>query len=149
MKSLTTFSVSRGRTVKERTIIGRFAVFNLLVILSITKLDITFSDICNFLVTGIVICKMFFFVKWKTRWFVFYLSCRTITVISKMVLFLWSSQGDYVMNSYINWWKLLIFTWINTSMKDVSTKVNLFALRCSYLERFLKMPGRYRSLLNV
>ena len=34
-------------------------------------------------------------------------------------------------------------------MKDVSTKVNLFAVRCSYLEKFLKMPGTYGSLLNV
>ena len=46
-----------------RALTGGFAVFKLLVVLSITKLythDITFSDNCNFDLTGILICKMLF-----------------------------------------------------------------------------------------
>ena len=46
--------------------------------------------------------------------------------------FLWNSQGDYALNSYINWWILLISTCKNTSMKNISTKVNHF-----YSETFL------------
>ena len=52
----------KGRNLKRND----FAVFKLLVVLSITKFythDIKFSDIYNFLVTGILICKMHFFVK--------------------------------------------------------------------------------------
>ena len=61
-KSLTTFFDSREEVqLKGRTIIGGFAVFQLLVVHSVTKLstcDITFSDFCNSLDTGILICKM-------------------------------------------------------------------------------------------
>ena len=46
--------------------------------------------------------------------------------------FLWNSQGDYALNSYINWWKLLISTCKNSSMKNISTKINHF-----YSEIFL------------
>ena len=53
-KSLANFFVFREEgQLKESTLIGGFAVFKLLVVLSITKLymhDITFSDICKFLV---------------------------------------------------------------------------------------------------
>ena len=64
-KSLITFFVFREvGQLKGRTLIGGFAVFKLLVVLSITKLytfDITSSDTCNFLVTGILIRKMLLF----------------------------------------------------------------------------------------
>ena len=43
-----------------------------------------FSDICNFLVTGILNCEILFFVKWKTHQLVFYLSCQTVIVIFEM-----------------------------------------------------------------
>ena len=71
-KSLNPFSVSRqGWQLKWRTLIEKFALFKLHVSLSIITLykhDITFSDICNFLVTGNLICKILFFVKYKTHW---------------------------------------------------------------------------------
>ena len=133
-KSLTTFFVSReeGQLQGKTSVRKDFVIFKLLVVLSITKLDthgITFSDICNFLVTEILICKMLLFCQVENICvFVFYLSCQTITVSSEMVF---SSQGDYEINSYINWWKLLTFTWKKTSMKNVSAKVNLFNLRFS------------------
>ena len=152
-KSLANFFVSREEgQLKERTLTGGFAVFKLLAILSITKLymhDITFSDICKFLVTGILICKMLFLVKWKTHWFALYLPCQTITVFSEKFFFLWNSQGDYKMNSNINWWKSLTLTWTNTSMKNFSNKVNFFTLRYFYLERFFNVSWRYRRPLKV
>ena len=63
--------------------------------------------------------------------------------------FMWNSQGDCAVNSYINWWKLLTFTWTNSSMKNVSAKVNILTLRFSYLESFLRMPWGSGRLLNV
>ena len=64
-KLLSTFFVYREKgQLKRRTLIGVFAVFKLLVVLSITKgytHGIAFSDICNFLITGILICIFFFF----------------------------------------------------------------------------------------
>ena len=147
------FRFQRGEgQLKGRTVIGGFVVFELVVALRITKLHthyITFSGIWNFLLRWTLICKILLFVKWKTHRFVFYLSCRTITVISKILLFLWNSQGDFAINSCINWWKSLAFTWTKTSMKNASTKANLFTHRFSWLERLLKISWRYRPLLNV
>ena len=74
-------------------------------------------------------------VEVSQHWFVFYLSCQTITVSSEMVFSLWNSQGDYTINPYINWRKLLPFARTNIFMKNVSAKVNFFVLRFSYLER--------------
>ena len=48
---------------KEQASIGRFNGFKLLIVLSIIELythNITFSDICYFLATEIVVCNMFF-----------------------------------------------------------------------------------------
>ena len=88
------FFISREqRQLKGRTLIGEFAVFKLLVALLRTKLythDIKFlHSTCIFLVTGILICKMLLFVKWKSPSirFVFYLSYQTITIISEMFFF--------------------------------------------------------------
>ena len=53
---------------------------------------------------------------------------------------LWNSQGDYAINSYITCQKLLTFTF--PSMKNVSTKVNLFTRRSSYLARFSNKPSK-------
>ena len=87
-KSLTTFFLYREEgQLKGRTIISGLALFKLLAVLAIPKLytyNTIFLDICNFLVTGILICKMLFFVKWKTHRFVFYLSCQTIPVIKNL-----------------------------------------------------------------
>ena len=91
------FRLQKGRTIKRKASFGGFAVFKLLVVLSIKKLyshDIPF--------------EMLFFVEWKTHKFVFYLSCQTIFVIFEMVFSLWNIQGDYAMNSYINWLKLVL-----------------------------------------
>ena len=55
----------------------------------------------------------------------------------KCFLLLRNSQGVYPINSYINW--LLSFTWTNTSMKNVSIKVNLITLKFSYLGKLLKI----------
>ena len=86
-KSLTTFFISRERSkIKRKDSYWKICFIKLLVVLSVTKLythNMTFSDICNFLVRGILICEMLLFVKWKTRRFVFYLSRRTITVFLK------------------------------------------------------------------
>ena len=88
------FFISREQgQLKGRTLIGGFAVFQLLVALLRTKLythGINFlHGICTFLVTGILICKMLLFVKWKSPSirFVFYLSYQTITIISEMFFF--------------------------------------------------------------
>ena len=89
------FFISREQgQLKGRTLIGRFAVFKLLVALLRTKFythDIKFlHGICIFLVTGILICKMLLFAKWKSPSirFVFYLSYQTISVTSEMFFFL-------------------------------------------------------------
>ena len=128
-------------------------MLNLLVALSIAKLythDITFSDICNFLVKRIIIFKIFSF-------FFFLSSEKSICVLPLLSdyycylwngFFLWNSQGDYAVYSYINWWKLLIFTWKNNSMKNVSTKVNRFTLRFPYLGKFT-LKTRTISRLSV
>ena len=64
---LTIFSISREEgQLKGRTPIGGFAEIYLLAVLLIFKLymhDITVSDILNFLVPGILIWKMLFFLK--------------------------------------------------------------------------------------
>ena len=58
-KSITTFWISKEEgKLKWKTLTVDFAVYKLIIVLSITKLhthDITFPDICNFLVTGILI----------------------------------------------------------------------------------------------
>ena len=89
------FFISREqRQLKARTLIGEFTVFKLLVALLSTKFythDIKFlHGICTFLVTGILICKILLFAKWKSPSirFVFYLSYQTITVISEMFFYL-------------------------------------------------------------
>ena len=88
------FFISREQgKVKGRTLIEGFAVFRWLVPLLRTKLythGIKFlHGICIFLVTGILICKMLLFLKWKSPSirFVFYLSYQTVTVISEMFFF--------------------------------------------------------------
>ena len=66
-------SREKGR-LKWRNLSGGFASFKLIYVLSITKhymADITFSDICNFPIKGILICKMLVLSKWKTHWFAF------------------------------------------------------------------------------
>ena len=76
--------------LRRRALIGRSNIFKLHVALSITKFythNITFSDICNFFVMGILICKLLFFVNWKAHWFVFYLSSQIFIVISELFLF--------------------------------------------------------------
>lgn len=149
-KSLTSVSISRKvGQIKGRALQGGFVVFKLLVVLSIIKLytpDISFLDICKFLVTGILICEMLFFVKWKSQVFVFCVLPLLSNYYGYLLndFFLWNNQGNYPVNSYINWWKLLTFTWMNTSIKNVSTKVNFFTL-----ERFLKNPWIYGRLFNV
>ena len=120
---LTIFSISREEgQLKGRTPIGGFAEIYLLAVLLIFKLymhDITVSDILNFLVPGILIWKMLFFLKWKRNRFVFYLTCRTIAVMFEMFFFcLWNSQGNYAIKICINRWKLITFTWTNTSIKS-------------------------------
>ena len=124
--------------LKGRTPIGGLAVFELLVILSITKLythGITVSDICSFLITRILICKMLFFVKWKKHRFVFYLF-KLLLLSLQWLFFLWNSQGDYITNSYINWWKLLIFACTSTSIENVSTNETFFLLDFLNLKDF-------------
>ena len=70
-KLLISVSISRKvGQIKGRALTGGFVVFTLLVVLSIIKLytpDISLLDICKFLVTGILICEMLFFVKWKSQ----------------------------------------------------------------------------------
>ena len=59
------FVYREKRQLKGRTFIGGFSVFKQLAVLSMTNLHthgITFSDIFNFLVTRILICKILFFV---------------------------------------------------------------------------------------
>ena len=87
-----------GRSIK-RPLIGGFSVFKLVVTTLYTH-DMIFSNICNFLVTGILICKMLIFVKWKTHGFVFYLPVKLLLLSLK-----W--KEDYAIDSYINRWKLL------------------------------------------
>ena len=62
------------------------------------------------------------------------------------IFFLWNSQVDYSINSDINWWKLLTFTWTKTSMKNVSAKVTLINLRFSYLS---KIRTSFKPLIQV
>lgn len=78
-----------------KTLIEGFAVFKVFVALSVAKFDThskIFSDICNTLATGILICKMLLFFKWNTHWFVLSLSnyyvisemdCKTVTKIKQ------------------------------------------------------------------
>ena len=60
-KTLNTFFFSREEGQwKGMNLVGGFAVFKLFVVLSIIKLymhAIVSSDICNFLMTGILICN--------------------------------------------------------------------------------------------
>ena len=59
-----------------------------------------------------------------------------LLLVSLKYFFSMKQFGNYTINSYIDWWKLLTFSWRNTFMKNVSTKANLFILRFSYIKIF-------------
>ena len=109
---------------------------------------ITFSDNFNFLVTGILIFKALSFFKWKTHQFLFYLSCQTFTVIFEMFFFLWNIQGDYAINSYVNWWKLLVLPGQTLLLWNILTKINLF-IRGFLSKHSLKIRTSSKLLIHL
>ena len=71
-----------------RTLTGGFAVLSDLWIIKLYALDITFSDICNFLSTRSQICKMSCFSS----------PVKLLLISPKYFFFVWSSQGHCTKN---------------------------------------------------
>lgn len=126
-------SVEEGH-LKLRTLAEGFPAFKLLVDQSIIKLyahDIPFSDICNFLITEILVFYMLFLVKWKMYQFAFYLYCRNITVISE--IFFCKTVTWRLRNKFKYWWNNVNFYLDKHFPEKCFNKSNISLLLAFYL----------------